>query len=67
MMTGDLPVGGTPEHTSTAAIDAAARWLVDEGDTTGRAIVPELKCRFGLTAVEACQAIKEANLIRARA
>ena len=53
-----------PEHTATAAIDDAARWIIAQGDTRGRALVPELKCRFGLTAVEACQAIREANLIR---
>lgn len=53
-----------PEHTATAAIDAAARWYVEQGDMTGRAVVPELKQRFGLTAAEAIEAIRAANMLR---
>ncbi len=49
-----------PEHTATAAIDAAADWLLS-ADRTGQAIVPELRQRFGLTSLEACEAIREAN------
>ena len=57
-----------PEHQHSAAIDEAAAWL----STTPRrqiegAIVPALQQRFGLNASEACAAIREANLRRARA
>jgi hypothetical protein len=57
-----------PEHQHTAAIDEAAQWLA----TTPRrqiegAIVPALQHRFGLNAAEACAAIREVNLRRARA
>lgn len=61
-----IPVGGTTGacHESTAAIEAAAGWLIFEPDTRGRAIVPELKCRFGLTTAEACEAIGQAAWYR---
>lgn len=62
----DLPVGGTTGHCheSTVAIEAAAAWLLAEPDIRGRAIVPEMRCRFGLTTAEACQALGEASRIR---
>lgn len=65
-MTRDLPVGGTTGlcHESTATIDAAARWLAAQGDMRGRAIVPELKTRFGLTNLEAVEVIRETAIIR---
>lgn len=57
-----------PEHEHSAAIEEAALWLA----TTPRHqveghVVPELRRRFGLSALEACAAIREANLRRARA
>lgn len=55
------------EHEHSAAIDEAARWLAAIADPSGMAIVPELKTRFGLTALEACEAIRHANEIRRRA
>jgi len=63
-----LPVGGTTglDHESSAAIDEAARWLATEPNLP-RPIVPSLQKRFGLTAAEACAAIREAGLIRGRA
>lgn len=48
-------------HESTASIDAAADWLLSESDRTGQAILPEIKQRFGLTNLEAVEAIREAN------
>lgn len=62
MMAPDVPVGGTSGHCheSTVAIEAATAWLLAEPDVRGRAIVPELKCRFGLTTLEACEAIGQA-------
>lgn len=53
-----------PEHEHTEAVTLAARWLAGEPDTAGRAIVPELRQRFGLTTVEACAAIRQAQDIR---
>lgn len=41
-------------------IDAAARWLAQQSEPP-RAAVPELKKRFGLSAVQACEAIKLAD------
>lgn len=43
----------------------AATWLVTQKEPPAR-IVPELRERFSLSALQACQVIKEAQLIRAR-
>lgn len=52
-----------PEHESTAAIDEAANWLINTPrHQRPGAAVPLLRARFGLTVVEACAAIREANL-----
>lgn len=46
----------------------AARWLATTPyDRRPRPLVPHLAEQFGLTPVEACEAIREANLIAARA
>lgn len=45
----------------------AALWLATQEPKLGGPIVPALKERFKLTALEATHAIVEANLIRARA
>lgn len=68
-MSPDLPIGGSTGHCheSSSTIDIAAQWLVAQGDMTGRAIVPELKQRFGLTALECCQVCAAAGTIKARA
>jgi hypothetical protein len=54
-----------PEHEHTAAIDEAAAWLASE-DHPPSPIVPALRRRFGLSAVDACTAITEAVAIRGR-
>lgn len=46
------------------AVQAAAEWLVKGRDPTGMAIVPEMKVRFGLTALQACEAIRTAQQLR---
>lgn len=46
------------------AIQAAAEWLANGRDHPGRAIVPEMKSRFGITAHQACEAIRAAQRIR---
>jgi hypothetical protein len=66
----DLPIGGTTglSHEHSAAVDLAAAWLSQTPrQVIGRAIVPALRQRFGLSIPEACQAIREANLRRAQA
>lgn len=46
----------------------AALWLATTPDSEKpHPLIPELRQRFGLTAMEACAAIAETNLIRARA
>ncbi|XHM75755.1 hypothetical protein ABSY17_19880 [Mesorhizobium sp. ANAO-SY3R2] len=56
------------DHQHTAVIDVAAQWLATtRRDQIAGPLVPVLRKRFGLSAREACQAIAEANLRRARA
>lgn len=64
----EIPVGGSTGHCheSSEAIGLAARWIVDQGDLRGRAIVPEVRTRFGLTTLEACASCSEAAVLRAR-
>ena len=65
-----IPVGGTTglSHEHSAAVDEAARWLATEPQNrVPHPIVPALRSRFGLTAQEACAAVQEANMIKARA
>jgi hypothetical protein len=47
-----------------AAVQAAAEWLAAHDDHSGRAIVPETKQRFGITALQVIEAIRLANIIR---
>jgi len=57
-----------PEHEHSASVYEAAQWLATEPrDRVPHPIVPALRSRFGLTAQEACAALREANLIKARA
>jgi len=62
--TGTAGMMDLPTTHREPVIDDAARWLVALADTTGMTIVPELKTRFGLTAREAVEAIRAANVIR---
>jgi hypothetical protein len=57
-----------PERQHSTAVDEAARWLANTPD--GRRphpIIPHLQRQFGISAGEAVQAIRQSNLIRARA
>ncbi|YBV97397.1 hypothetical protein M1D80_11075 [Phyllobacteriaceae bacterium JZ32] len=57
-----------PEHEHTAAIEEAARWLAVTPDhQKPRPIIKAIQERFGLSALEATYAMREAQLIRARA
>lgn len=57
------PLGGTTGlcHASTSAIEAAARWYRANRETAERPLIPALRRRFGLTAHEAVQALREAR------
>lgn len=59
----DQPIGGTTGlcHQSSAAIGNAAAWYAEHRDTCERPIVPALRRRFGLSTLEACQALREAR------
>lgn len=62
MTSPDLTPG---EHTASAAIDEAARYLVAvPPEERPRPLVPALREMFGLTPVEACQAIAESHRLR---
>lgn len=66
----DLPIGGTTglSHEHSAQVEEAGRWLASmAAEHRPRPIVPELQKRFGLTAKEACAAIREATLAHGRA
>jgi hypothetical protein len=52
---------------NTLRLDEAALWLATGGRDKGRPAVPQLIERYGLTAAQACEAIRQANLIKARA
>ena len=59
-----VPFGGTTGacHESTAAITVAAEWLASTpAHQRPRPLIPHLQRAFGLSAVEAVQAIREAN------
>ncbi|RWI25848.1 MAG: hypothetical protein EOQ94_09680 [Mesorhizobium sp.] len=47
-------------------VSAAALWLATGNRDKNRAAAPQLCEPFGLTTRQACEAIAEANLIRAR-
>lgn len=57
----------TSDHQNQETVSLAAEWLMQPRERSGRATVPELRERFGLSVQEAIAAIREANLRRARA
>lgn len=52
-----------PEHEHSEAVTQAAQWLADQHPEP-RLAVPELRARFPLSAVEACEAIALARRFR---
>lgn len=52
-----------PEHSHSPAVEQAAIWLADLREPP-HPVVPALKERFGLSAVEACEAIAWADRMR---
>lgn len=61
-----FPLDPEPVPPSPEVIEAARWWLWGEGRDAGSPAIPQLKRRFGLSARDACLAIREASLIRAR-
>lgn len=60
----EVPIGGTSglDHGGTAAVDDAAAWLAATPyPERPRPIVPAIIARFGLSVVQACEAIGLAN------
>ncbi len=45
-----------PEHCHSAAVEEAGRWLAANRASFARAIIPELRDRFGLSIAEAVEA-----------
>lgn len=70
MIDPSVPVGGSTGHCheSNAAIDQAVAWLVatPTAQRPERPLVPLLREMFGLSATEACAAIREYRLQMAR-
>lgn len=61
---GDVPVGGTTgfSHEHSAAFDQAVEWLRSTPfRDRPKPLVPALRERFGLSALEACEAISTAQ------
>lgn len=52
-----------PEHAHSAVVEHAAQWLIGQQQPP-RPIVPELRKRFDLTALEACEVAALAQRLR---
>lgn len=52
-----------PEHENTEAVILAAQWLADEQNTPP-ALIPTMRSRFGLSALEATEACALAQRFR---
>lgn len=52
-----------PEHEHSAAIDVAVTWLVANWQAVERPVVPFTRQRFGLSNLEAIEALREARRI----
>lgn len=63
----DIPIGGSTGccHESSGSIDEAATWFALNRDRCERPVVPALRRRFGLSAQEAIEALRQANRRRA--
>ena len=61
---GDVPVGGSTglSHEHSAAIEEAAAWLAGiPYAERPEPLVPTIRAMFGLSAWQACQALREAS------
>jgi hypothetical protein len=50
----------------SSQVAAAAQWLATGGADRTKAVVPQLRQRFSLSATQAVAAIRESHLIKAR-
>lgn len=64
-MSHDLPTGGTTGHSHehSEAVVQAAQWLADE-KSPPQPLIPALRSRFGLSALEATEACAMAQRFR---
>ncbi|MFK0687970.1 hypothetical protein ACFX5Q_07165 [Mesorhizobium sp. IMUNJ 23033] len=51
---------------SESPVDLAAMWLATGGADKSKATIPQVRERFGLSALQAVQAVRESNLVLAR-
>lgn len=51
-----VPALTPPEHSHSAAVELAARWLAENRKTLTRPVIPTLRDRFGLSINEAIEA-----------
>ncbi|WP_434723067.1 hypothetical protein [Mesorhizobium sp. RIZ17] len=51
---------------SDNAVDRAAVWLATGGANRTMATIPQIRERFGLSALQAVQAVRDSNLMLAR-
>lgn len=58
-----------PQNSAASAdiVADAANWLATGSADRTKALVPQLQDRFGLTALQAIQAMRESRLVLARA
>jgi hypothetical protein len=62
------PSPATADHEHSAQLDVAVQWLVSTPRSARPGpLVPALRKQFGLSPIEACQAIREYNVKMARA
>lgn len=54
------------DHERNDAVTQAARWYATQKHDSSRPAVPILRERFGLTPLEACEALAEARLVHVR-
>jgi len=64
----EIPIGGTTglDHSSCdgGSFDEAVAWFSQRELTCPRPIIPTLRRMFGLTAAQACEALRAAGLKR---
>lgn len=52
------------DHEHDAAVCQAALWLAGDPDPTGRAFIPEARCRFGQMTIQAIDPVRRAQQLR---
>ncbi|MER9533017.1 hypothetical protein NKI89_24870 [Mesorhizobium sp. M0309] len=52
---------------SECPVDLAAVWLATGGADKSKAVIPQIRERFSLSALQAVEAVRKSHLVRARA